>query len=92
MELHAFYRQRLMAQPHDFVERAVRAFRPRRDFEAVRKRRALDHQRVVAGRLERIGKTGEYTNAAMATGTVTYTVYSDSFARITLPPNACPIA
>ena len=48
MELHAFHRQAAMAQAHDLVAAAIGVFGPCGDFEALRQRFLLDHERVIA--------------------------------------------
>src|SRR5688500_5963371 len=66
MELHALDRERAMAQAHDLLDRAVLVFGPCRHVQAGRQRRLLDHQRVVARRLERIGQAAEHAPAVVA--------------------------
>ena len=60
VELHAPDRELAVAQPHD--EAVVR---PGGDFQAGGEGVALHHQRMVAGRVERIGQALEHIGAAM---------------------------
>ena len=66
MELHALDVERLVAQPHDLVERAISMLAPGGDLEAVGQRLALHHQRMISGHPQGILETAEYPFAAMA--------------------------
>ena len=61
VELHALDGQRLVAHAHDLVLRRSRAVTSRQSGT----RRALDHQRVVARRLERVRQPGEHALAVV---------------------------
>src|SRR5690606_17361046 len=66
MELHALDRMFAMAVPHALLERTVFVLGPRGDFEGVRQRAALDHQRVVARGLVAVGQVCEHALALVA--------------------------
>src|SRR3546814_5282109 len=65
VKLHAFDRQRLVAQPHDFIDTTIGALRPRGNVEAIRQAILFNHQRVVARRLIRCRQALENACAGM---------------------------
>lgn len=66
MELNTLDRERLVAQPHDLVKRAIGMLAPGGDVEAVGQRVALHHQGVVTGHPQRVVEPLEHPLIAMA--------------------------
>ncbi len=65
MKLDTLDRELPVPYPHDFISAALFAGRPGGDLETGRQALGLDHQRVIASRLEGIRKTLEYTGITM---------------------------
>ncbi|MNT50073.1 hypothetical protein D3C72_1869740 [compost metagenome] len=65
MELHPFDIQRLVAQAHDLIDRAVSMGGPGGNFQAVGQGFTLYHQRVVTGHGQRVVKAGEHAQVAV---------------------------
>ena len=85
MELHAVHRQAVMHQSHD---QTVVGFGI--DLRSARHAVALDHQRMIARRLERAVDAAEHAGAAVPD--LGHLAVHRRGARTTLPPNAWPIA
>ena len=66
VELHALHRMLAVAQAHDLLDRAVFVLGPCGDFEAIRQRALVDHQRVVARGLVAVRQAGEHALALVA--------------------------
>src|SRR3546814_10434734 len=76
VKLHAFDRQRLVAQPHDFIDTTIGALRPRGNVEAIRQAILFNHQRVVARRLIRCRqRSEEHTTELQSLMRISYAVF-----------------
>ena len=59
MELYTFDGQCFVPNAHDFFHRAIVITGPGGDFQAIRKGVFVDHQAVIAGRLQRVAQATE---------------------------------